>query len=108
MTEPFAEHKWRHRLLLVFAPDEADANLAEQKKLLEEGEAGFEERDLLPLFLLEDEEARDGFDVAERSFAAVLIGKDGTEKARFERPAESDELFRRIDGMPMRRREMGM
>jgi hypothetical protein len=107
MTERFAEHKWRHRLLIVFAPDEADARLVEQRKLLEEDETGFGERDLVPIYSLEEnDEAREDFGVAEGSFAAILVGKDGTEKARFMEPIEPGELFRRIDGMPMRRREM--
>ncbi len=49
MSERFAEHKWRRRLLLVFAPDEMDESLAEQKSLLEGGEPGFGERNLVPL-----------------------------------------------------------
>lgn len=117
MSESFAEraaeHEWRHRLLLVFAPNEDDEKLAEQKTLLEGGEPGFEERGLDPIYLPADDEVREHFGVEGDVFAAILIGKDGTEKARFERPVEPEELFRRVDEMPVRksetrRREMGV
>jgi hypothetical protein len=94
MSDRLSEHKWRDRLFIVFAPGEDDASLEEQKRLLEKHEPGFEERDLIPKYIL-------GGD----SFATILVGKDGTEKARFERPVEAEELFRRIDEMPMRKRE---
>lgn len=101
-----AEHKWRRRLLLIFAPDEADGKLAEQKRLLEGSESDFEQRSLVPIHALEDDEARGKFEVEAGAFAVVLVGKDGAEKFRSEEPVEPEELFRRIDEMPMRRREM--
>ncbi|CAN5603199.1 MAG: DUF4174 domain-containing protein [Actinomycetota bacterium] len=107
MNDRLAEHEWRERLLIVFAPDESDEKLIEQKKLIEESKPGFEKRDLLPIYPPGDDEIHDEFGVGAGSFAAILVGKDGTEKSRFESPVEPEELFRRIDGMPMRRREMG-
>ena len=38
--------------------------------------------------------------------AVVLIGKDGGVKLRREGEIDLDEIFERIDGMPMRRNEM--
>lgn len=78
---------------------------AEQKTRFENEEPGFEDRGLLPIYLLEDAEARNEFGVESGSFAAILVGKDGTEKARFMEPIAPDKLFRLIDGMPMRKRE---
>jgi hypothetical protein len=106
MNDRLAEHEWRERLLIVFAPDESDEKLIEQKKLIKESKPGFEKR-LLPIYPPGDDEIHDEFGVGAGSFAAILVGKDGTEKSRFESPVEPEELFRRIDGMPMRRREMG-
>ena len=37
---------------------------------------------------------------------AQTVGKDGTEKERWSEPAPMDEVFRLIDSMPMRQREM--
>ena len=36
----------------------------------------------------------------------VLVGKDGLEKGRWNRPVDVDEIFALIDTMPMRQREM--
>ena len=39
-------------------------------------------------------------------FAAVLIGRDGGQKLRSGSPISAEELFGKIDEMPMRRREL--
>ena len=39
-------------------------------------------------------------------FAVVLIGRDGGEKFRSDGPVSVEELFSKIDEMPVRRREM--
>lgn len=39
-------------------------------------------------------------------FAVVLIGRDGGEKFRSDDPVSVEELFSKIDEMPVRRREM--
>lgn len=75
--------------------------IAERKrrgKLLENGEPGFEERGLVPLFPVGDTEALEEFGVGGNDFAVILIGEDGMEKIRFERPVEPVELFRREMG----------
>jgi hypothetical protein len=110
-------YKWKNRLLLVFAaPGE---EYEEQLRLLEGLEPEFEERDLL-LGLLHEAGELDGtpvppedtmqlrqkFSVEPYSFATILVGKDGGEKFRSNAPAPAEEVFRRIDAMPMRRREM--
>ena len=46
------------------------------------------------------------FGVEDDGFLAVLIGKDGTEKERYEAPVAADAVFEAIDAMPMRQREM--
>lgn len=75
-------------------------------------ESGIEERDLLVIPHFENdagEEAtslRDRFDVGSGMFTAVLVGKDGGEKFRSRNPIPPQDLFERIDAMPMRRREM--
>ena len=49
---------------------------------------------------------RTRFRVRPESFAVVLVGKDGTAKDRWAEPVPMGEVFRLIDGMPMRQREM--
>ncbi len=87
MSERFAERIAEHK---------------RRDRLLEGGEPGFDERGLVPLFPVGDIEAMEDFGVEENAFAEIPVGGDGGEKARFERPVE---LFRRIDEMPMRKRE---
>jgi hypothetical protein len=40
------------------------------------------------------------------ALTTVLIGKDGSVKARYNAAPSLDELFALIDGMPMRRAEL--
>ncbi len=113
-------YKWKNRLLLLFAPSASDEKYEEQIRLLEGLEAEFEDRDLLLGKFLEVEtgeldgaippedaaKQRDAFSVEPDGFVVLLIGKDGTEKFRTGEPVPAEEIFRRIDAMPMRRREM--
>jgi len=79
------------------------------------------DRDLLIAHVLENGEARLGkvrlnsgqalslrkhLSVPPGQFMAILIGKDGGEKFRRDRNVELKEIFKIIDGMPMRRQEM--
>ena len=112
-------YKWKNRLLLVFAPSASDGEYKEQLRRLGGLEPDFEDRDLLPGKFPEGEagefdgtsasaedaeKLRDRFGI--KGFAVVLVGKDGTEKFRSGEPVAAEEIFRRIDAMPMRRQEM--
>ncbi len=114
-----SSYKWKNRLLLIFAPSASGNRYEEQLRLLEGLEPDFEERDLLLGKFLKQEEGeldgttvfpeeaakmRDQFGI--EGFTTILVGKDGTEKYRTEEPVSAEEIFRRIDAMPMRRREM--
>ncbi|WP_417724986.1 DUF4174 domain-containing protein [Salipiger sp.] len=99
--------RWKHRVLLIFAPSGTDGRYLRQLALLELTEPGLKARDMLILSdlagrgvsALRDRFAPDGFRV-------VLLGKDGLvklDRSGLVRPAD---LFGLIDGMPMRRREM--
>ena len=121
-------HRWKHRVLLVFAASDQDPRLEQQRTLFAREDAAFQERDLLLLELVGTEQGairrfgqqettqsmsadaveqmRDRFTVPLDTFAVVLIGKDGTEKVRFEAPAKPQAVYERIDAMPMRQREM--
>lgn len=121
IARPLESCRDRFRLLLVCAPSERDPAWEEQRRLLDEEGAAFEERDLLLGLLLEEgtslldghqlpEEAvaeiRSRFDLPPKRFCLLLIGKDGTEKLREDTPIKPDYLYEVIDAMPMRRREM--
>jgi hypothetical protein len=115
------EYAWKNRPILVFAPSAEEPAYRTQVRLLIDNAAGCEERDIV-LFLLPVEGRRtvDGtpvshgasdllwkqFRVPVDRFAILLVGKDGGVKLRSEEPVSADEIFRLIDRMPLRRREM--
>ena len=117
--------RWKSRPLLLFEPDEADASEKPEgwKRLLRELEAGEDavrERDMVVIRLLGNSGYLDGdqlpigtvaslreqLQVGCSVYEAVLIGKDGGVKLRRRNGAALEEIFRRIDAMPMRRSEM--
>ena len=116
---PLDELEWRNRVLLLFAPEPGDPRLAALEAALAARRCDVAERDLLvarvaaargslgerALAPAEVRALRQRFDVMRDEALVILVGKDGTEKARGERPRLAD-LFALIDGMPMRRAEM--
>lgn len=121
MTFDETEHRWTHRLLYVFAPSDEHPDFLAQRQMATGHDAGFQERDLLFITLLERGESavdgqamdaasaerlRERHDVEPGAFAVILVGKDGTEKRRAGQPVPVEEVFAQIDGMPMRQREM--
>ena len=116
------DHLWKDRLLLLFAPGEEHKALQRQIDLLTAQQPEVTDRDLkiyqiypdraqhpdgghLPknfsdkLYLKYDISVGDGLVV-------LLIGKDGTEKLRESQVVSPEQIFRLIDSMPMRQREM--
>ena len=114
-------YRWQNRILLVFAPSAKSPDYEAQMRLFEGEEAGFEDRDLVTIRVLDEGESRVGdrrlpeaaadqlrerFDVGADQFRVVLVGKDGTEKRRDGAPVKTSAIFEEIDAMPMRQREM--
>ncbi len=106
--EQLAGYRNEKRVLLVLAPSESDAGYLEQKRGLEARQTDLQNRNMSVFYLLPSGAAPlyEHFGVSESSFTVVLIGKDGTEKKRYDKPVQPDDLFGTIDQMPMRRREM--
>jgi hypothetical protein len=114
-------YQWKHRLLLIFAPSASHPALRNLQRELREKEAGVLDRDLI-VFTAEGDSAlraadrsfpaesvralRARFGVPIEDYTVVLIGKDGGEKMRGRAEIELEQVFRVIDAMPMRRREM--
>jgi len=113
--------RWKNRLLLLFVPDASAPEYVEQWDALNRHWTALIERDLLVVSIFEtdggdidgeeiseaDADALRGqFKVKEGWAAAILIGKDGTEKQRYPMPADPGKLMGLIDTMPMRQREM--
>lgn len=107
------DYKWENRLLLVFAPDDNNSNFVEQLDVIGKNARGIKERDLVVWELaptgkhaVQRKELLVKFDVEESAYTLILLGKDGLEKYRSNKPVSMEEIFRVIDQMPMRRQEI--
>ena len=112
--------RWQSRVLLVFSANEDDARAREFLAAAGEASCELEERDLVLGHITQtggsylgdsSVSAADADGVrkrfrAEDEFLVLLIGKDGGAKAKYRDVPELEEIFRLIDGMPMRRREV--
>jgi hypothetical protein len=114
-------YQWQHRVLLVFAPSTGSADYRQQMQAWQADMAGTSDRDLKLVQILGTGESqvdgrslssasverlRQQFEIPPEEFTAILVGKDGTEKQRSQTPIDLAVLFRTIDSMPMRQREM--
>lgn len=104
--------KWEKRVLLVAAPDQRDADLREQRRILARWSAAAEARDLKVVEVVDGRVTgvsdaapalRVRYHLPGSRFSVVLIGKDGGTKLRATRPIAAAALERTIDTMPMRR-----
>jgi len=108
------------RPLLVFAPSAAAPLALALRGALGRADVGLFDRDMIVIEVYGDDAARaDGasvpsgtaahlrqrFQVAATEELVLLLGKDGGEKLRTTSP-DLEAIFRLIDNMPMRRREM--
>lgn len=120
-SETYSRYEGSKRLFLLFSPSEDDDRFDGQLLCMNDYKEGFVKRDLVlfeilaegesraagePLSAVEADALRKRFGAGDEDFLAVLIGKDGTEKARWDAPIPPDELFRTVDAMPMRQQEM--
>lgn len=97
------------RRLLLFAGDSTDADLKTQREWLQADSLGVEERDIWIAVFTDPKTFRRMYEhhgAARHAFTLVLMGKDGTEKLRSDKPVTTRELFELIDSMPMRQAEM--
>ena len=115
------EVEWKNRVVLVFAPDNEKAELSRQREILKSASCGIGDREIVtivavfgerllvdgrPLKRTAGDTLRDRYGVRTDDFRVLLIGKDGGVKLRREESVSAEELFSRIDAMPMRRNEM--
>jgi hypothetical protein len=109
-ADPLARYRWNARVLVVFAADKGDPQLARQTDLLASARHGMAERDLVVLEAIgsssEAGRLRRQLGVPDGEFRAILVGKDGGAKLTDTAAIPPDRLFATIDAMPMRRQEM--
>lgn len=114
-------HFWKERVVIVFAPSEADPRLAQQRAALAADPGGMAERKVVRYEVVGSREvAKDGrsldagaaaefrerFNAPLEEFEVIVIGLDGLVKKRDVEVVGNDELFELIDSMPMRQAEL--
>lgn len=111
---------WKHRVLVIFAKDDSDNDLAEQRRRLAGVEPDITERQMAVIEIVGGEaKAVLGADVDvsaaemktylrkdDARFEVFLLGKDTGIKLRASEPVSANTVFSLIDTMPMRRQEM--
>ena len=101
-AEPLNAYRMQSRVLVVFFSDCTLRDGFERNWAAAAKSA--KERNLV--ILRADGELRSSLKIGENANIAILIGKDGTEKKRWDKPPTPDEVFKLIDSMPMRQQEM--
>ncbi len=113
-AQELGDLRWQHRILLLMDPN-GNPPCDQQLKMIKGRTAEFQERDLLVFVFdgssLLDENGKKSpigtKEVPNPTFEGViLIGKDGSVKLQKPFLLDVEEIFRRIDSMPMRKSEM--
>jgi hypothetical protein len=101
--------RWKERVVLIYAPEGSEKELARQQELLRSHGAEMVARDVTQIVLrngAENAKLVDRFKLSGRGFTLLLIGKDGGEKLRSHEVVAPERICRLIDSMPMRQEEM--
>jgi len=108
-ASPLAELRWKSRVLVVVAPAEDGAAQA-QRRIYEAAAKGMAERSIVLAEALDDSarsrEIRSRLSADGRRFQVFLVGKDGHTAVASDKPLSAEDLFARVDAMPMRQDEM--
>jgi hypothetical protein len=114
-------YRWSSRLLFVFSPSDSNRYYETFEEELSNRHTEIEDRDLIvfrifetqgsrladrPLTPEDAEKLRRRFEVDSGRFTVILIGKDGGLKMSRPGDVTPQEVFDRIDSMPMRQQEM--
>ncbi len=99
------------RQVLLFYKNDGEVLLKKQLAEFEKNDAGMKDRDIKVMSFKPSSENNDQFKkwkIKETdSFTFILIGRDGGEKYRSGNFVLHQDLFGKIDAMPMRRSEIG-
>lgn len=120
MAGPSQAWAWKHRVVVVFAPDSRDGSLLRQRAALAGTEAEIADRHMSVIEIVDGKASavmgaridvsasamRTFLRKQDTGFEVFLLGKDTGVKLRSGTPVTSTDLFSLIDSMPMRRQEM--
>lgn len=94
------------RQLLIFGVQKNTALVQQQIQLLSQETKEVNERSIRITVIHKDDARVRKYCINPDQFTVLLIGKDNTEKFRSNSVLPSEQLFRIIDTMPMRKAEM--
>lgn len=98
------------RHILLFSNAEGSELLDRQRDELGKNKEGIKERDIVITSYISFSENEDTFHKwkvdKDEPFTFILVGKDGGEKYRSHKLVSHQELFGKIDAMPMRKSEI--
>ena len=107
----FEDYHWKKRILLILSDDPAKIN--SQKRILDKYIPELNERRMMLFGFGATCEPYSSIDISElkakysdRLGSVLLFGLDGQEKASWNIPVDPVTVFKVIDAMPMRRREI--
>jgi hypothetical protein len=108
-ASPLDEFHWKSRVLVVSAPAGDGAAVA-QRRIYQAAAKGMSERQIVLAEALDDSDRsrqiRSRVSADGKQFQVFLVGKDGHTALSSSRPLAADDLFARVDAMPMRQDEM--
>lgn len=108
-ASPLDEFHRTNRVLVVVAPA-GNAVAETQRKIYESSAKGMSERQIVLSELLDDSERsrqiRSRLSADGRRFQVFLAGKDGHTAVSSDKPLSADDVFARVNAMPMRQDEM--
>ena len=115
------DYRWENRLLLIFSPTITNTQFDDMYKAIQRSQPEVDDRDLKIMYLIEKGQSsvegeninvetanaiREKYVVRDGNVSVILIGKDGGEKLRQRSDFNLNEIFKRIDQMPMRKAEL--
>ena len=115
------QYKWKNRLLFIFAPDDGHSLLRNLESDIAAQPGEVSERDLIVFKIIKNGPSlmaetrldpqraaniRAKFKASDQRFTCILVGKDGGVKLRTNDQIRLQDIFERIDAMPMRQQEM--
>ncbi len=104
--DEFSDRQWQNRLLVIFADEESDLRLDEQRREMGPMIAQMRDRDVMMVEIVGQDPLRETLGVGNEGFHVVLVGKDGGVKLRSEAPVRGARIVSLIDSMPMRQDEV--
>jgi hypothetical protein len=120
-SQDLSTHQWKDRLILILTDDTDSSVYQDQIEELYSNPKGLNDRKLVIYTVLPDKfksddmpnqgwvqsnELHKDYKKSDRPFEILLIGLDGGVKLRQSEFLSNEDLFGRIDQMPMRRNEL--